>query len=103
MAETLHNFADTLRDGMKSQADDLASMTRNLRFLTEDIRAGKSDDKAEAIARADDPLPTAALLLRVSRRWREAADTADEFRKQLVAAVGRTERARRIAAGEAEA
>ena len=39
-------------------------------------------------------LEQAALLLRVSRLLRERADAHDEFRRAMIAAVGRAERAR---------
>ena len=94
MSGALQTYTEELRAVLASEAENLAGMIRSLRATAEDFRTGAGMERAEAVARADDPVPTAALLLRVSRLRREAADASDEFRREMIAALGRLDRAR---------
>jgi hypothetical protein len=94
MSLNIENFTEEFRNALADQAKTLRRGTDSMRSITADLRSGKEDERAGAIARADDPVPTAALLLRVARLQREAADAADELRRAMVAALGRLDRAR---------
>jgi hypothetical protein len=94
----MDNFFLELRAALKCEAECLAEMNSNFRFITADL-ANRDEATVTSLAGLGDPEPLAALLIRVSRLRREAADASDEFRRALIQAVGRIERARAAEGG----
>jgi hypothetical protein len=84
-----------IRDSLKAEADSLVRIAKAHQAMVEDLRAGKVEASCILTCAAfDDAEPMAALLLRVARLRRAAADASDEFRRELVAAAGKVLRDR---------
>ncbi len=90
MINAMEIFTQELRVNLKAEAENLASLARNMRTVAADLAAGnRNRTQILTLAGFDDPEPMAALLLRVARLRRAAADASDAFRHALIAAAGR--------------
>ena len=91
MSAEMQNAAKEFWEALAGEVEPLVRTIRSMSTMTKQYSSGAFDQAAAVVAMAGDPVPTAALLLRISKLRREAAEAGDRLRLAMIQAARRAE------------